>query len=112
MSIAYNEGLVESVSTTLDLRRPNIEALDAIARALEDAEDGAEFVADLATGVGKTYVAGALIDYLAESGVRNIVIITPGSTIQRKTIAKKHAKRSSEPALKVSTGRFMPIVVR
>jgi type III restriction enzyme len=87
MSIDYDTALVESVSTTLDLRRPNVEALDAIAKALDGAEDGAELVADLATGVGKTYVAGALIDYLAESGVRNIVIITPGSTIQRKTIA-------------------------
>jgi type III restriction enzyme len=87
VNIAYDGDLVESLAMNLDLRTPNLKALDAIAKALDGADFGADLVADLATGVGKTYVAGALIDYLAESGVRNIVIITPGSTIQRKTIA-------------------------
>jgi len=63
-----------------------MEALDAIARALEAANDGDEMIADLATGVGKTFIAGALIDYLFEAGVRNVVFVTPGSTIQKKTI--------------------------
>ena len=86
MSIIYDADLVESIGHSLDLRRPNMEALDAIAKALETAEDGAELIADLATGVGKTFIAGALIDYLFEAGVRNVVFVTPGSTIQRKTI--------------------------
>ena len=68
------------------MRVPNARALDALARALDEAEPGAELVADLATGVGKTYIAGGLLDYLYETGVRNVVIVTPGSTIQRKTI--------------------------
>jgi type III restriction enzyme len=63
-----------------------MEALDAIAKALESAPDGAELIADLATGVGKTFIAGALIDYLFEAGVRNVVFVTPGSTIQKKTV--------------------------
>lgn len=87
MSIPYDASLVESIGMTLDLRDPNIKALDAIVKALSVASPGAEMIADLAPGVGKTYIAGALIDYLAESGVRNVVIITPGATIQRKTIA-------------------------
>ncbi|GAA4482365.1 hypothetical protein GCM10023094_32160 [Rhodococcus olei] len=86
MSIAYDPGLVEQVSYNLDLREPNQAALDALARALDTAEPGTEMIADLATGVGKTYIAGGLLDYLYESGVRNVVIVTPGSTIQRKTI--------------------------
>lgn len=86
MSIPYDPELVATVAHFLDLRKPNSAALDAIAQHLDGAEDGAELVADLATGVGKTFIAGALLDYLADSGVRNIVIITPGSTIQRKTI--------------------------
>nr|WP_246306392.1 DEAD/DEAH box helicase family protein [Allobranchiibius huperziae] len=68
------------------MREPNRDALDALAKVLDRAEPGAEFVADLATGVGKTYIAGGLLDYLYESGVRNVLIVTPGSTIQRKTI--------------------------
>jgi type III restriction enzyme len=87
MSIKYDPALVANVAYALDLRTPNVAALDALARHLETAAEGAELVADLATGVGKTFIAGALLDYLAESGVRNVVIITPGSTIQRKTIA-------------------------
>ena len=86
MSIAYDADLVETIGHSLDLRRPNMEALDAIARALEAANDGDEMIADLATGVGKTFIAGALIDYLFEAGVRNVVFVTPGSTIQKKTI--------------------------
>lgn len=84
--IDYDEQLVEQVAHTLDLRKPNRDALDHIARALEQAEFGAELVADLATGVGKTYIAGGLLDYLYASGVSNVVIVTPGSTIQRKTV--------------------------
>jgi type III restriction enzyme len=86
VTVDYDETLVEQVSHILDLRRPNQEALDALARALDESEPGAEFIADLATGVGKTYIAGGLLDYLYLSGVRNVVIVTPGSTIQRKTI--------------------------
>ena len=86
MRIDYDPALVEQVGYNLDLREPNQQALDALARALGTAEPGAEFIADLATGVGKTYIAGGLLDYLYESGVRNVLIVTPGSTIQRKTI--------------------------
>lgn len=86
MTVEYDEALVEQVSHTLDLRLPNQQALDALAKALDEAEPGDEFIADLATGVGKTYIAGGLLDYLYLSGVRNVVIVTPGSTIQKKTI--------------------------
>ncbi len=82
----YDSALVENIATMLDLRKPNRDALDAIAKAMGDSITSIEVVADLATGVGKTYIAGALLDYLYESGVRNVVIITPGSTIFDKTI--------------------------
>jgi type III restriction enzyme len=84
--VQYDPSLVAEVGHTLDLRAPNLAALDAIAQALDEAEPGVEVIADLATGVGKTFIAAGLLDYLYESGVRNVVIITPGSTIQRKTI--------------------------
>ena len=68
MTIPYDPALVANVAHFLDLRTPNIAALDAIAQRLEDAPDGSELVADLATGVGKTFIAAGLLDYLAESG--------------------------------------------
>ena len=85
--VEYDGAAVAEIATYLDMRKPNAAALDKIAQALNEREPGAEIVADLATGVGKTYIAGGLLDYLYEQGVRNVVIITPGSTIQRKTIA-------------------------
>lgn len=84
--LPYDEHAVENISYMLDLREPNRAALDAIARALDEAEPGVEMVADLATGVGKTYIAGGLLDYLWGQGVRNVVIVAPGSTILRKTV--------------------------
>jgi type III restriction enzyme len=83
----YDPALVDTVATTLDLRRPNRDALDVLAQALDGADHGKLLVADLATGVGKTYIAAGLLDYLYGLGVRNVVIVTPGSTIQRKTVA-------------------------
>lgn len=84
--IEYDAVLVKEIAANLDLRAPNAAALDHIAQAMDEAAEGAELVADLATGVGKTYIAGALLDYVHRQGVRNVVIITPGSTVQRKTV--------------------------
>lgn len=83
--VPYDADLVQSITSAMDLRRPNAEALDELARQVANG-DGREVIADLATGVGKTYLAAALVDYLAQSGVRNILIVTPGSTILNKTI--------------------------
>ena len=43
---------------------------------------------DAAVGMGKTYIMAATMDYFATGqGVRNFAIVTPGSTILRKTVA-------------------------
>ena len=84
--LPYDEYLIDEISTAMDLRLPNSIALGAVAERIE-AGDGGEFVCDLATGVGKTYLAAALIEYLARQGVRNVLFVTPGTTIYDKTIA-------------------------
>lgn len=43
-------------------------------------------VLNLATGVGKTYLMAAFIEYLRRQGVGNVVIVTPGKTVQAKTV--------------------------
>lgn len=83
--LPYDPDLVQSIASAMDLRRPNAEALDELAKQVANG-DGREVIADLATGVGKTYLAAALVDYLAQSGVRNVLVVTPGSTILNKTI--------------------------
>ncbi|GAB7052949.1 DEAD/DEAH box helicase [Catenuloplanes indicus] len=83
--LPYDAGLVAQIAAAMDLRAPNAAALAAAARAVAPG-DGREVVCELATGVGKSYVSAALVDYLAERGVRHVLIVTPGTAIRDKTI--------------------------
>ncbi|MDP9364998.1 MAG: DEAD/DEAH box helicase family protein, partial [Chloroflexota bacterium] len=84
---------IEAIAARLDLRQPNAEALESIvfeiARHFEIDREPPPFeaVVDVATGVGKTYVLAAAIEYLAAEGVRDFAVITPGRTILDKTVA-------------------------
>ncbi|MDN6437848.1 MAG: DEAD/DEAH box helicase family protein [Corynebacterium nuruki] len=97
LAIAYDEAIIDIVATKFDLRTPNREALDATVRRLADGDYDPQtpLVVNHATGVGKTYVMGALIEYLREMGHCNIMVVTPGLVIQNKTVAnftKSHRK--------------------
>jgi type III restriction enzyme len=89
---AVDEDRIEAISSTLDLRLPNREALEAIAWCTHrhfDIERKAapyECVIDSATGAGKTYVLAATLEYFAAEGVRNFAVVTPGRTILNKTV--------------------------
>jgi type III restriction enzyme len=84
--LEYDQGLVDEIASRMDLRAPNKAALAKIVENIY-ADEFREVVCDLATGVGKTYLAAALVDYLAAQGIRNVLVVTPGKTIQDKTIA-------------------------
>lgn len=90
--------LIADVASRLDLREPNSRAILAIAHQLHrhyTAGSPFEGVVDSATGMGKSYVIAGAIDYFAKRGGRNFAIITPGSTIQNKTVnqfTRSHAK--------------------
>lgn len=84
--LPVDPALVEEIAAAMELREPNRDALHELVRQVSRG-GGREVIADLATGVGKTYLAAALIEYLARVGVRDILIVVPGSTIERKTIA-------------------------
>lgn len=109
--LAYDEDLVANIGAAMDLRRPNQEALDALAKQVAHG-DGREVIADLATGVGKTYLAAGLIDYLARKGVRNVLIVVPGSTILSKTIRNftpgdaKHVAGAEVEPLVITSDNF------
>ena len=84
--------LVADISSRLDLREPNREALESIVIELSQHYDvdgksaPFEAVVDSATGVGKTYILAAAIEYLAAKGTRNFAVVAPGRTILRKTV--------------------------
>lgn len=89
LDLVYDEGLVNNISTQFDLRTPNRAALDATAARIAGGEFDPQnpLVLNLATGVGKTYVMGALIEYLRQCGHYNVMVVTPGLVIQSKTVA-------------------------
>lgn len=97
----FNLDRIEAIAARLDLRQPNKEALESIVFEvgqyfeIDREPPPFEAVIDIATGVGKTYVLAASIEYLAGDGVRNFAVITPGRTILEKTVANftpGHAK--------------------
>lgn len=84
---------IEAVSSALDLRAPNREALKSIVLEvgqhyeIDGGQRPFEAVVDAATGVGKTYILASAIEFFAGQGVRNFLVITPGTTILKKTVA-------------------------
>jgi type III restriction enzyme len=96
-----DESVLDAVTARLDLREPNVRAIETLAAELaqwfEVDQKAAPFegVIDSATGVGKTYILAGALEYLATQGVRNFAVITPGRTILEKTVANftpGHAK--------------------
>ncbi|MDN5893932.1 MAG: DEAD/DEAH box helicase family protein [Nocardioides sp.] len=88
VQITYDAPLLAEIAARFDLREPNRKALETIVQSIVDANgDYMEMVADLATGVGKTFLMSSLVDYLATQGVRHVLVVTPGSVIQAKTLA-------------------------
>jgi type III restriction enzyme len=92
-TLDVDDAAIDAVAARLDLREPNREALRSLAYTVSQHYDvdgrppPFEAVIDAATGVGKTYIIAAAIEYLAESAHRNFAVVTPGRTILEKTIA-------------------------
>lgn len=84
----YDEHLVAEIAQRFDLRLPNARAFDTVVEALANGYDPeVPLVLDLATGAGKTYIMAALVEYLREQGVRDVLIVTPSKVVQDKTVA-------------------------
>lgn len=106
--ITYDEALLAEIAARFDLREPNRKALAALVQATVDADgEFREMVADLATGVGKTFLMSSLIDYLAAQGVRHVLVVTPGSVIQAKTLANFDAASQKY----VAGAEHLPVII-
>ena len=87
LNISFDSDMLESISAKFDLRAPNKEALRQLVFTLDgDYDPDVMQVLNLATGVGKTYLMAAFVEYLRRQGVGNVVIVTPGKTVQAKTV--------------------------
>lgn len=108
LQITYDQALINEIAARFDLRDPNRKALEAVVDAIAKSSGGyREIIADLATGVGKTFLMSSLVDYLAAQGVRHVLVVTPGSVIQRKTVANFDAASAKY----VPGAEHAPIVV-
>lgn len=87
LDIEYDSALIDAISAEFDLRAPNKEALRRLVYVLNgDYDPEVMQVMNLATGVGKTYLMAAFMEYLRCQGVGNVVIVTPGKVVQAKTV--------------------------
>lgn len=87
LDISFDSDLLEAISSDFDLRAPNKEALRQLIFTLDgDYNPEVQQVLNLATGVGKTYLMAAFVEYLRRQGVTNVVLVTPGKTVQSKTV--------------------------
>lgn len=87
LNISFDSDMLEAISSEFDLRTPNKEALRQLVFTLDgDYDADVMQVLNLATGVGKTYLMAAFVEYLRRQGVGNVVIVTPGKTVQAKTV--------------------------
>lgn len=88
LTISYDDNLIEELSSRFDLRTPNREALATLVQRLDAGEYTplGQLMLDLATGVGKTFVMAAFIEYLNRQGHRNVMVVTPNTVVQDKTV--------------------------
>lgn len=87
LNLSFDSDMLEAISSEFDLRTPNKEALRKLVFTLDGDYDPAVMqVLNLATGVGKTYLMAAFLEYLRRQGVGNVMIVTPGKTVQAKTV--------------------------
>ncbi|GAA3284848.1 DEAD/DEAH box helicase [Paenarthrobacter aurescens] len=84
--IDYDGRQLADIAARFDLRDPNKIGLRKVIQELETQEDSSELVLDMATGVGKTYLMAALLEYAAAQEVRNLLVVLPGRTVRSKTI--------------------------
>ncbi|CAJ0882292.1 10645_t:CDS:2 [Entrophospora sp. SA101] len=97
-----NQIILDNISKKLELREPNQKAVQAFLnhyykqnqnsekladRRLDNFNKLSECILSVATGVGKTYIIAAILNYLAEAEkITNFLIVAPGKIIREKTI--------------------------
>lgn len=119
LNINYDSDLIEQISSEFDLRNPNKDGLRQLVFTLEGHYDPEVMqVLNLATGVGKTYLMAAFIEYLRCQGVSNVLVVTPGKVIQAKTVqnfapgSNKYIEGSHAPPDIVTPGNYSEWVAR
>lgn len=93
--LTVDDSLITEIAHRMALRDPNRDAVRSVAYAVsqhfdvEGKEGPFECIVDSATGVGKTFVLGGLLEYFAgaQTPARNFLLLSPGRTIRDKSTA-------------------------
>lgn len=87
LNITYDSELIDLIASDFELRKPNKDALRKLIFTLDGEYDPEIMqVLNMATGVGKTYLMAAFIEYLRRQGIQNVLVVTPGKVVQSKTV--------------------------
>ena len=88
LDITFDQSDIDAIASDFDLRSPNKKALRVLLLALtdDDFDRRVPQVLNLATGVGKTYLMAAFVEYLRRQGIEHVMIVTPSLTVQTKTV--------------------------
>lgn len=87
LPISLDRSTIDQIAQEFDLRAPNKEGLRQLVFSLTGDFDPLEpLVLHMATGVGKTYLMAAAVEYFRRQGIHNVVIVTPSLVVQNKTV--------------------------
>lgn len=87
LPVSLDQGMIDQIATEFDLRTPNKEGLRQLIFHLTGEFDPFDpLVMHMATGVGKTYLMAAAVEYFRRQGLRNIMVVTPSLVVQDKTV--------------------------
>src|SRR5690349_11933914 len=89
--LVFNQNILDNIAKKLELREPNKRSVQAFLNYYYNSENGSEKLSEhilsVATGVGKTNIIAAILNYLAETEkITNFLIVAPGKIIREKTI--------------------------
>ncbi|CAM3630154.1 restriction endonuclease [Micrococcus flavus] len=87
LNLPLDQALIDQLSREFGLRAHNADGLRQLVFALSgDYDPAVPQVMDMCTGSGKTYLMAAFIEYLRRQGHRHVMVVTPSTVVQAKTV--------------------------
>ena len=87
LNLPLDQVVIDQISREFGLRPHNADGLHTLVFTLSGDYDPAKpLVMDMCTGSGKTYLMAGFIEYLRRQGHRHVMIVTPSTVVQAKTV--------------------------
>lgn len=87
LNLPLDQTVIDQISREFGLRPHNADGLRNLVFTLSgDYDPATPLVMDMCTGSGKTYLMAGFIEYLRRQGHRHVMIVTPSTVVQAKTV--------------------------